>query len=31
MYKLIVFFTDANMLEKMHYDKNANLYPMHTF
>ncbi len=24
-------FTDANMLETMHHDTNANLYPMHTF
>ncbi len=24
-------FTDANMLEPMHWDTNANLYPTHTF
>ncbi len=25
------FFTNADMLEMMHRDTNANLYPMHTF
>ncbi len=29
MYKL--FFTNENMLEMMHHDTNANLYPMHIF
>ncbi len=26
-----MFFTDADMLEMMHRDTNANLYPMHTY
>ncbi len=31
MYINEYFFTNANMLETMHCDTNANLYPMNTF